>query len=702
MNQSNPTPLFVGSAASSAILPAALLASVLVFTACGGGSGGVADTTQPPASPMALQASAPGALLGYIQGKLSAQVDKGQDFLSYNGFYRGGEMVDFATVTTTSAEAGGKSFASTTLQEGGVEEADLMKTDGSRVYSLSVDTPGSWRLNTLRVDRRLSDGSLQADGSLALGGTDSIEGLHVAARGERVALLGQSEQWYTLAGLTTQARTLDATFAPTPMTPPQTVVGLVDVKSGQKLNQTHSIRIDGQMVDNRMIGDTLYVVTSWYPRLDVVPLASSATPVERKSAISRLSNRDLLPTVTVTRLGSTATSLTEPLMADTDCYLQTQNASAGVQMTTITAFNLASPNLERASRCFLGGTEAFYLSATNLYLATSRYESVDKGGVNAYPGQVNTDIHKFAINGMRINYRGSGEVTGHLGWDSNKTSYRLSEHKGDLRVITYTNQFGWFGEPGTANATSKPSPAILTVLREDGTGAKLQTIGSLPNSKRPAPIGLSGEQIYAVRFLGDRGYVVTFRRTDPLYILDLTDPTDPKVTGELKTNGYSDYLLAAGEGLLLGVGKDANAEGRVQGVKVSLFDVANASAPKEIATRVIGKTGSASALDYSRHGINLMSVAGVTRIALPVTVNDTPDPFSAGWFRPSYQGLARFEVNAASKTLTDRPLLTGQTFPNSGDPAGYAQGWLGHERSVQIDSHVYYLTGQGKLISSTW
>src|SRR3990167_1246908 len=84
------------------VLPATLLASVLAFTACGGGSGGGADTTQPPPSPVALQASPPGALLGYIQGKLSTQVDKGQDFLSYNGFYRGGQIVDFATATTTS------------------------------------------------------------------------------------------------------------------------------------------------------------------------------------------------------------------------------------------------------------------------------------------------------------------------------------------------------------------------------------------------------------------------------------------------------------------------------------------------------------------------------------------------------------------------------------------------------------------------
>ena len=684
---------------AASVLPGTLLATVLAFTACGGGGSGGADTSPPPAgSPVALQASAPGALLGYVQDKLNAQVDKGLDFAGYNGFYRGGELVTFTAAT--SGDASAKPFSSTTLQEGGVEEADLMKTNGSRVFSLTVDSPGSWRLNTLRVDRRLADGSLQADGNLALDGTDSIEGLQLANQGERVVLLGQTEQWYTLAGLTTQVRTLDASFAPTPMTPPKTVIELVDAKSGQALNKTHSVRIDGQMVDSRMIGDTLYVVTSWYPRLDMLPV-SGATPAERKGAIGRLTNRDLLPTVTVDRLGAGASSLTEPLMADSDCYLQTQNGSLGVQLTTITAFNLASPTLERSSRCFLGGTEAFYMSTKSIYLATSRYEVLNKDGIVAYPSQASTDIHKFAISGMNISYRGSGEVVGHLGWDSNKTSYRLSEHLGDLRVLTYTNQFGWFGELDAANATSKPSPAILTVLREDSAGGKLQTIGTLPNSQRPAPIGQSDEQVYAVRFLGERAYVVTFRRTDPLYILDLSNPSDPKTVGELKTNGYSDYLLPVADGLLLGVGKDADPQGRVQGVKVSLFDVANASAPTELASRVLGKAGSSSALDFSRHGVNLMTVGGVTRVALPVMVAETPDPHSNGnWFRPTYQGLARFEVHGASKTLVDRPVLPGQTF--AVDVDAYANGWLGHERSVQIDAHVYYLSGQGKLSSHAW
>ena len=105
------------------------------------------------------------------------------------------------------------------------------------------------------------------------------------------------------------------------------------------------------------------------------------------------------------------------------------------------------------------------------------------------------------------------------------------------------------------------------MLRQDGT--KLNQVGAVG--------GLGeGERIYGVRFMGERGYVVTFRQIDPLYTLDLSDPTAPKVVGELKIPGYSAYLHPVGENLLLGVGREA------QNVKASLFDVSNLAAPREV------------------------------------------------------------------------------------------------------------------------
>ena len=724
----------------SALLPAALMATLLSVSACGGGSQAGAPT--PPATPVALEASPPGALRGYVQQKLSEQVDQGQALAHAYGKVSVVADVNMTggAFTTTSSSGGASTataFSSTTLQEVGVDEPDLMKTDGQRIFSLLSDEPYSYRLNKLRVDRRLDDGSLQAEGSLTLGesapqagaspvlggveygGEEYITGLHLSANGEQVALLGQKYPRYTYSSATAPTPVTgtngvvvtadiglsDYSVIYTPVAPEQAVIDLVS--TSPPMAKSRSVRIDGNLVESRMIGNILYLVTTWYPQLTTITTAmDTATTAERKAAIAGLTNKDLLPTITITSANAKDAAVTQPLMADTDCYLQSQNASYGVQMTTITALNLASPTLERASRCFLGGTEALYMSAKNVYLATSRYTTQGSDGIVAYSSQTHTDIHKFAIDGMSINYRGSGEVSGHLGWDRSKNAYRMSEYQNDLRVLTYTAQWGWFGELDASKTDGQPSPAILTVLREDASGTQLTTVSTLPNAKRPAPIGLSGEQVYAVRFLGERAYVVTFRRTDPLYILDLADPSDPKVSGELKTNGYSDYLLPVTNDLLLGVGKDADDTGRVQGVKLSLFDVTDAANPKEVATRTIGKTGSSSGLDYGSHGINIFTTGGVSRVALPVAVNETlyeaPNLFFGGtmsWYDPSYRGLARFDIDIANKTLTERPTLVGQTFT----PGQYGyDSWLGFERSVQLDAHVYYLTGLGKVMGSAW
>ena len=710
----------------------AALIALLALAACGGGSGGSVVTAPNPAepqspiapvSPAALLASQPGALLAYVQNRLNLQIDHG---LAQNGegavMFTGAVLAAVSTAATPSGvqsgDAAPPAFSSTTLQEGGVDESDILKTDGNRLFSMTVAAPGEQRLGRLAVHERQSDGSLLAAGSLALPAGDRLDGLHVAPGGGQLALIGQSQQFAVSADVnplaTTAPLAVSLSIAPRNLAPPQTVVNFVSAKPGQPLGTTSSLRIDGQLIDSRAIGNTLYLVTSWFPRFETVfpattaaTNATAASTAQRKDAVARLTSAQILPTATVSNTASPSAGQpsVQPLMADTDCQLQAANASSTVQLTTLTAINLASPTLERSTRCLLGGVNAIYMSTQNLYLATSRTNVVAQGNNLFYPGPPSTDIHKFSVNGMAIAYRGSGEVPGHLGWDSSKTPYRLSEHKNDLRVVTYANGTGWLGEVGAAVKNAPVSPAILSVLREDTATATLKTIATLPNAARPAPIGLSGEQVYAVRFLGDRAYVVTFRRTDPLYVVDLADPADPKVAGELKTNGYSDYLLPvgpAGSGLLLGVGKDATADGRVLGVKVSLFDVANPAAPKELATRVLGQAGSLSGLDFGRHGINLFAVGNITRVALPVRVNDTrvtaPNPGNV--YRPSHQSLARFEVDSVNRTLTDKPVLTGQTF--TGDFAGYQASSLAFERSVQIGPHIYYLASQGLLTGIFW
>ena len=370
-----------------------------------------------------------------------------------------------------------------------------------------------------------------------------------------------------------------------------------------------------------------------------------------------------------------------------------------MQFTTITVFDLRSPTLAHTSRCFVGGSEAVYMSHDNLYVATTRMAYGGSGGSAGlvYPGGFKTDIHKFGLGASTVSYRASGTVDGHLGWDREKKSFRLSEHDGDLRVLTFTGDTGW---SSVADSSTAPSPAKLTVLRERSSDRSLLTVSTLPSATRPAAIGKPGEQVYAVRFVDARAYVVTFRRTDPLYVLDLANPEDPQVLGALEVAGFSEFLYPLPNNLLLGVGRDADAAGRVSGLKMALFDLTDATRPTQRDSLSLGTTGSSSSLDTSRHGLNLRVVDQVARVALPVTLARTP---YGDWLH----GLQRLEVDTTQGVLTNRGLIddSQRGDANAGTPWGNGGNWGNwgnwQERSVQINDSVYYLAG-GALSSHAW
>jgi len=383
----------------------------------------------------------------------------------------------------------------------------------------------------------------------------------------------------------------------------------------------------------------------------------------------------------------------EPLLRDTDCWLQPDNASGLLQLTTVTLIDLASPSLAQRSRCFAGGTEALYLTPSNLWLATTRWTPLTEQTLPAGPPPVATDVHQFALDltgTEALAWRGSAVVAGHLGWDTPRKSYRFSEHGGHLRVLTFTGFEGW----GTAEDAARraASPARLTVLRSGSAsgsadGRTLVTVATLPNERRPAAIGKPGEQVFAVRFAGERGYVVTFRRIDPLYVLDLADPADPRLAGEVELPGFSQTLHPLPGGLLLGLGRDADERGVAQGVQVTLFDVANAQSPRVIKTLVLGSAGSQTALEQARHGLALRQDGAVARGALPVALTTAP---WSGWQR----GLLSFEVDTAARSLVLKPLRAVQeTAPWSGG--------VGEERAALIGEQVYHLR-DGALSGYGW
>lgn len=674
----------------------------LLVSACGGGD---ASSTQPPAAAdnkSALSASKPGELLAYVKLKLK-QREQQRGAAADVVFVTGGTLIGTTTGTADAPAIVEANRSGTVVQEQGVDEDDLLKTDGQTLYAVVPPLAGVQYIAKpsieLRTWRRTGSGQATPAGALAVlddkDSTVEARGMLLAAAAQRAAVIGESQSQYACLAIGI-CPTVDLMPGSPPSLPPAVHVDLLDVANSAAPARLQRWRIDGRLVGTRLIGSKLYLVTQHAPLLAVDTLPATTKPEERDAALARLTVAEVLPTIRVD--GGRA----QPLLQDTDCFVQPANAAAGIEITAFTVVDLATPTLTRTSRCFAGGSEALYMSTESLYVATTRYAyTAAVSSLLRMPGGMTTDIHKFALSGNAlagpaIDYRGSGEVQGHLGWDVQRKSYRLSEWKGDLRVLSFTGETGWgivtslgnSGDPGELHLPPA-SPATLTVLRERSSDKSLQVVSTLPNAKRPQAIGKPDEQLYGVRFLGDRAYAVTFRRTDPLYVLDLSNPADPQAVGELQFTGFSDYLFPLADGLLLGVGKEASEDGRISGVKVALFDVANPAQPRQTASLSFGAGRSQSGLDFSSHGIDLFTRNGVVRAALPLLLLTEPEGLAPE------RGLQRLEINLAAKTLVSKPLLKAEATPTGAWPN------LAADRSVQIEDTLYYFA-DGALTSWDW
>jgi hypothetical protein len=268
--------------------------------------------------------------------------------------------------------------------------------------------------------------------------------------------------------------------------------------------------------------------------------------------------------------------------------VQTPAEFSGLVTTALISADLRDPEGIQGWRA--GGVLArgttMYATAEHTYLATTAWPESTGPTTTWQPSR--TLIHLFDTTGTQTpRYVASGEVPGTL-----LNQFAMDEFDGALRVASTEDDLVDIGsEPldNDAVAVAPAGQAQVTVLRQDGN--RLAAIGSVDG------IGV-GEQIYAVRFLGEVGYVVTFRQTDPLYTLDLRDPAAPKVTGELKLLGYSAYLHPLGSGQLLGIGQDATAGGRSTGLAVSLFDVTDPAAPARIDQAVVPDAWSSAEQDH--------------------------------------------------------------------------------------------------------
>jgi hypothetical protein len=237
-------------------------------------------------------------------------------------------------------------------------------------------------------------------------------------------------------------------------------------------------------------------------------------------------------------------------------------------MLTVLTIDLARGLPAVDADAVLSSGEIVYASPSSLYVATERWLGDDPSAERV--SAVDTQIHRFdASDPVATTYLASGSVEGFM-----LSQWSMSERQGVLRVASTTSP------PWGDRGPRQPSQSFITTLALDG--ASLAPVG------RIGGLG-EGEQIYAVRFIGEIAYVVTFRQVDPLHIVDLSDPTAPVALGELEVPGYSAYLHPVGDGLLLGVGQDADDRGTTRGVQVSLFDVSDPGRPRRLDVESLGR-----------------------------------------------------------------------------------------------------------------
>ncbi len=539
---------------------ALVAASVVLFAAGLSGAAGRAAPGRTGASPAAQAARlvpfrSCGDLLGYVKAQAAPLVGPfGLGGSVAPGALPPGVAVPAAGATPVGAgPTEGVDYSGTNVQEQGVDEPDLVKTNGTTLFAVAGN-----RLNAVDVTGR----SPRLLDSLTL---DSAWSHELLLAGDRLLVLSRGGYWVTPQPA--------AAAIPLPYLPAHSVLSEIDVSNPKALRLVRTLTLDGAYVDARLVGTAArIVVSSQVPSVlpferpaDSTPVALAAAREQNRAVLQASGLGAWLPSYQIKRAGRPAQAA-RPLV-------QCRNVDhpkkfSGLGMLTVLTVNVAAGLVPVDSISVMTDARIVYASPNNLYLATERWnERPLPAAPTVAKANVTTAIHRFDISDpSRTRYRGSGVVPGYL-----LNQWSMSEYQGVLRVVS-TNGPAWFGPTGSIESS-------LTTLRP-GDGA-LNPIGSVGNLGK-------GRRVYAVRFVGATGYVVTFKQVDPLTTLDLTDPARPRVLGELELPGYSAYLQPIGSDLLLGIGQDVNEQGEPVGTQLSLFDVSDLRHPSRLAHTTLG------------------------------------------------------------------------------------------------------------------
>ncbi len=362
----------------------------------------------------------------------------------------------------------------------------------------------------------------------------------------------------------------------------------------------------GRYVDARLSGGVVRLVLGTDPVLPWVQDAPSeqAGLLANRAVLARALDTQFLPQVVERAADGSVAGLRPAVACSAVTHPDVQSGSGVVAVVSVAPADVTSDaDVQTDAVGVTASTDVVYASTDRLYLATTaggfgRPTLIDSTAP-ATPAAATTQVHGFAYDGPRTRHTASGEVAGRV-----LGRWAFSARDGFLRVATTTGP-AWAADGGVPDSSS----SVLVLDEDDG---RLDVVGRVDG------LGV-GEQVRGVRYDGDRAYVVTFRQTDPLYVLDLADPASPRLSGELKVDGYSAYLHPVGDGRLLGVGQDADpTSGAVRGLQVSAVDVRDPARPQRTGNLVV--PGSSSAVEWDARAFVFDPTAGVA--VLPV---DTPD-----------------------------------------------------------------------------
>ena len=549
----------------------ALVPAAVVLAAAGlGGTAGHAARPNGTASAEQPARLVPfrscGDLLGYVKSQAVPLVGPwgfGGTLVAKGGLPAGVSAPVAGAAPTGATPTEGVDYSGTNVQEQGVDEPDLVKTNGTTLFAVAGN-----QLNAVDVTQkrpRLLD-------TLALDGGWSHE---LLLAGDRLLVLSRGGYWLTPLPA--------APAIAMPYFPATSVLSEIDVSNPKSLRLLRTLTLDGAYVDARLIGSTArIVVSSQVPT--ALPFQQPTASTGEALALARGHNQAVvrssglgswLPTYRIARAGRPAQAA-RPLVQCRN--VEHPPGFSGLGMLTVLTVNLAKSLDPVDSIGVMTDARIVYASLDNLYLATERWSGRPLPATPTVPQpSVTTAVHRFDISDpTHTRYRGSGQVSGYL-----LNQWSLSEYGGVLRVVS-TDAPAWV-ESSDSTASS------LTTLR--------LSVGALNQVGRVGNLG-QGQRVYAVRFVGSTAYVVTFKQVDPLYTVDLGDPARPRVLGELELPGYSAYLHPIGKDLLLGIGQDVNDQGRPAGTQLSLFNVADLRHPARLAHATLGQGWSESESDH--------------------------------------------------------------------------------------------------------